>query len=372
MMNGKAGHLLGRIIASTTETSGRIKSKDRMIVLIDDLFVPLPGEKKTLEDLARKLLPEQAARLRGLDKAPRCDAQFVAEAADLREVVDRQRRARAKKHKPDAYRPLDAKEYEGLVDIAGRPNAPSSYGYLLIKDLSVRARLTDRQVHFAAKFFGHKLGVITVWPPGAASSRDFDLAEMWRKVRDRDLRPPRSNGGTDGKPQQISAVQWNMAHAINLLPEYVSKSNECAKLLAAADAAARSGATAKALELRNLATVAAVKADAILKKAKALSDAAYNNVRNRFWAEVHKNPDLVAHFEINMGLRFVSDGATGKRGAPFYELPGGKKEYLTLDHRQRRRDNPWLAVDEANLDVSPSFENSPMLELIRKYVSPRW
>lgn len=320
-----------------------------MIDLIVDAFGAPPGEKNLLEGLAKTLLMGQRARLRRMARAPLCAAELRAETTHLIEEAGRQRRSRAAKYRPNAYQPPMATrtELDGTVNIAGTKKRPSREGYLLKKDLVNILKLSQKQRHFAAELIGRPLGAITVWPPGAASPRVLDLAEMWRKVAARS-----------------QAVTRHMAKASSLMVAFETKSKECARLLAEAHVAKQAGALAKSRDISKKAIEAANAADKLRREAKDSGDDAYALVRNAFWNEAHKQPDLIAHLKENLGLKFLSDGPNATRGAPYYELPGGK-EGLTLEHLTRRNDDPRLTVEPGNLIVSPTTENVLLNEAIR-------
>jgi hypothetical protein len=351
-VKAKKPRQFGKIIAAVADTTRNARQgEDAMIDLIVSAFGAKPADNKRLETLARNLLPSHATRLRRMGRASVCEAEHLAERAYLVEEAGRQRRARAARHRHNAYGPPMAQrqEYEGTVNIAGRPGAPSRGGYRPAKDLANLANLTEMQRKFAAEFIGRPLGPITVWPIGAGSPRVVDLGRLWSSVASRS-----------------KTVEQQMKQAAALMKQFEAKSKECARLLSDAAAA---GVTDKAVarRLRTQAIDAAKAADQFRRQAKKFGDDAYSNVRNAFWSEVHRQPDLVEHFTKNMGLQFLSDGPRGLRGAPFYQLPAGGREGLTLEHFARRSDDPRLAVEPGNLIVSPTTENVLLNEAIRNY-----
>lgn len=97
---------------------------------------------------------------------------------------------------------------------------------------------------------------------------------------------------------------------------------------------------------------------------KLASKGVYDLWRDRFWTAVRTqikgDATLKAMFD-DAGLEFG-----GESGAPFWTMPDGKKQTLTIDHfDERKADNPNRCVDIANLVLAPSRENSVNLEGIR-------
>lgn len=101
------------------------------------------------------------------------------------------------------------------------------------------------------------------------------------------------------------------------------------------------------------------------KEAKLLARDNYNNYRGRFWASVRRNPRLRQMLE-EAGLVFEG----GRTSAPFWKLPNGTIERLSLDHTFRVQDRPWLSTDSARLRMVPTRENSNTLEFIRDFDRP--
>lgn len=93
-------------------------------------------------------------------------------------------------------------------------------------------------------------------------------------------------------------------------------------------------------------------------EARALARRVYNNYRDRFWNSVRSDQRLV-HMLEQAGLRFSSTGV------PYYQLPRGRKEYLTLEHSGRVHDIPSHSVQGNQLLFVLSRENSGMLEGLR-------
>lgn len=101
-------------------------------------------------------------------------------------------------------------------------------------------------------------------------------------------------------------------------------------------------------------------------RAKKVGDANYNWCRGEFWAQVREqmktNPALKQAF-LDLGVKF----GPGKKTVPYWELPNGTRELLTLEHIEQRQDNPTRSIDGSNLIFSPANENSHTLEAIRRY-----
>jgi hypothetical protein len=347
-MKGRKPGQFGRLIAAVAAAERGARDKEEVLVdIMVSAFGAKPRDKKRLESLVRRLLPDHAASLRQAGRAPLCQAELEAEAAFLIEEFGRQRRARAASHRLNAYKPplAERREFDGTVNV-GEPGARLPDGYRLERDLFNLAKLTDKQRQFALEFIGRPLGPITVWPPGAASPRVVDLAQIWSSIANRS-----------------KAATNQIAKAKALMDGFEAKSKECARLLGEA----ANADPVRAKLLRAQANEAGQAADLLRKQAKQFGDAAYNNVRSAFWREVHRQPDLVEHLTKNMGLQFLSDGPNGVRGAPFFTLPDGRKEGLTLEHFARRNDDPRLSIDPGNLIVSPTTENVLWNEAYRTY-----
>jgi hypothetical protein len=94
----------------------------------------------------------------------------------------------------------------------------------------------------------------------------------------------------------------------------------------------------------------------------------YDLWRGRFWTRVsnaiQRDAELRQQF-AGAGLEF---DPTDKSKAPFWRLPNGTTESLTVDHfASRIQDDPTRCVDEANLMLSPSRENTRTNEAVRNY-----
>ncbi len=96
-------------------------------------------------------------------------------------------------------------------------------------------------------------------------------------------------------------------------------------------------------------------------EARALARDAYDSYRNRFWQRVRRHPELLQMLR-DAGL--VLEG--GPTTAPFWRLPNGTKEVLSIEHTDRVADSPWRAIDGSGMRMVPARENSRMLEFIRE------
>jgi len=90
----------------------------------------------------------------------------------------------------------------------------------------------------------------------------------------------------------------------------------------------------------------------------------YGQWRDRFWTAVR------TQMKSDAGLKAMFDDAGlefgGASGAPFWTMPDGRRQILTIDHFDvRLSDDPTRCVDIANLALSPSRENSVNLEGLR-------
>lgn len=98
--------------------------------------------------------------------------------------------------------------------------------------------------------------------------------------------------------------------------------------------------------------------------AKSSANKAYNLVRTKFWDEIHRTPRLSEAIERETGLVFKRK--SGKPyGAPELRLGNGRREAITLEHAERKADNPLLALDPDNLQLLPSWANSTFNEIFR-------
>jgi hypothetical protein len=357
-LRGASRRRAGLSIRAVNALSRKAAREERMIELMIDAFGASAQEKKKLEQMVRSLFPESIARLRRRARAPKSVAEMASENVHLIEEMGHQRRARAAKWEKGGGPPQATRlEHEGEVAITGKfgeRGDPSPNGYLLEKDLVSRAKLTKEQVSLLQEFIGRPLGVISVWPKGFGPPTGVDLAEMWNKAAARS-----------------GAAQTHIAEAGRIMATYEAKVRESFRLLDEADAAARAGQTGKVASLRTAHEAAAVAADQLRRDAKTFGDKAYGLVREMFWNDARRNPELVAHFEQNMGLKFRRDALGKPIGAPYLDL-GSRREGLTLEHMVRRNDDPRLAITLENLSVSPWTENVLLNEAIRANSPLEW
>jgi hypothetical protein len=99
--------------------------------------------------------------------------------------------------------------------------------------------------------------------------------------------------------------------------------------------------------------------DAQRERARTLAREAFDRLRPMFWRRVVNDPQTRA---ILARAGFVVPAA-GR--VPYYNMPGGRREYLTLDHNERLADAPGMAIEGANLTFALGRENSGMLEALR-------
>lgn len=112
------------------------------------------------------------------------------------------------------------------------------------------------------------------------------------------------------------------------------------------------------------------RAEALRKQASKLGKDAYDPVRSEFWKQVHADPALRARIEA-AGLTF-KDGKAPFLRAPDPARPGKFIEMqVTLEHFQRKSDVPSRAQDADNLLFSFRYENTVILEHIRRIVRMR-
>jgi hypothetical protein len=99
----------------------------------------------------------------------------------------------------------------------------------------------------------------------------------------------------------------------------------------------------------------------LVKQSRAKARDLYNRVRDEYWKnpEVRKEwKDAGADMTKNAPSVLIERVENGKR---FYE-----KQTVTLEHKVRLNDNPFLAVSDSNLVKSLGYENSVLLEDIRR------
>lgn len=351
----------GRIILANSHVANRAAREERLIEIMIDAFGASPEEKKRLEALVRGLFPESIARLRRQARAPASMAELASEYALLVEEMGQRRRARAAQWRGGGGPPMATRiEHEGQVALTGqdfRPGEvgrPAPDGYSLDKELARRAGLTRDQVFLLQEFVGRPLGVISVFPRGQTVPVAVDLRAMWQNAAARS-----------------GAAQTHLANATRLMSAYEAEVRNGLRLGQEADAALRAGRRNEAAALRAARERSAVAADRLRRDAKSCGDRAYDRVREMFWNDLRRNPDLVHHFEQHMGLKFRRDAQGNPTGMPYFDL-GGRRESLTLEHMVRRNDDPRLSIAPDNLSVSPWQENVLLNEAIRANSPLEW
>ena len=109
------------------------------------------------------------------------------------------------------------------------------------------------------------------------------------------------------------------------------------------------------------------KAQQYRDEASKLGKDAYNPVRDEFWKAVYANKDMRAQIEA-AGLSF-EDGKAPYLRVPDPAKPGKFLEMqVTLEHAERKTDVPSRAQDPDNLLFSFRYENTVLLEHIRRIV----
>jgi hypothetical protein len=100
--------------------------------------------------------------------------------------------------------------------------------------------------------------------------------------------------------------------------------------------------------------------------ARQLAREVFDGYVGRFWRRVvraMKTDAEIARLFTDLGVKFDPRNP-GK--APYWELPDGTTEAVTIDHnRVRLHDDPTFCVDSSNLVFSPASENSYTLEKLR-------
>ena len=99
----------------------------------------------------------------------------------------------------------------------------------------------------------------------------------------------------------------------------------------------------------------------LVKQSRARARDLYNKVRDFYW----KNPEVRKEWS-EAGADMSKNAPTVliervENGKTFYE-----KQTVTLEHKVRLNDNPFLAVSDTNLVKSLGYENSVLLEDIRR------
>lgn len=109
-------------------------------------------------------------------------------------------------------------------------------------------------------------------------------------------------------------------------------------------------------------------ATAILREARNLARADFNNVRDGIWRRLRADPDLR---RIEAQLQAAGDAAQG--GAALQvntrTAAGDRFESLGVEHRTRLSDDPWRYNDPANLIVTDAPQNEQFLEALRRHGS---
>ena len=99
----------------------------------------------------------------------------------------------------------------------------------------------------------------------------------------------------------------------------------------------------------------------LVKQSRARARDLYNKVRDYYW----QNPEVRKEWS-EAGADMTKNAPTVliervENGKTFYE-----KQTVTLEHKVRLNDNPFLAVSDSNLVKSLGYENSVLLEDIRR------
>lgn len=99
----------------------------------------------------------------------------------------------------------------------------------------------------------------------------------------------------------------------------------------------------------------------LVKQSRAKARGLYNRVRDEYW----KNPEVRKEWK-EAGADMSKNAPTVlvervENGKTFFE-----KQTVTLEHKVRLNDNPFLAVSDTNLVKSLGYENSVLLEDIRR------
>src|SRR5690606_18189235 len=80
------------------------------------------------------------------------------------------------------------------------------------------------------------------------------------------------------------------------------------------------------------------------EEARRLARRTLNDYRRRFWRRVRRHPELMQMLR-DAGLEFEG----GRSTAPFWRLPNGTKEVLSIEHTDRVTDAPWRSVEGAGM-----------------------
>jgi hypothetical protein len=108
-------------------------------------------------------------------------------------------------------------------------------------------------------------------------------------------------------------------------------------------------------------------AEAILRRARKLSQRDWGNVRNAIWARLSKDPELSALAERMVAKGDAQIGRLGQlKIRTAHDAGGVKFQALEPDHLVRRTDNPWRYSDPTNLNLTDSAQNQQFLETLRQ------
>ncbi|MFD4511087.1 hypothetical protein ACFWPS_50510, partial [Streptomyces sp. NPDC058457] len=109
-------------------------------------------------------------------------------------------------------------------------------------------------------------------------------------------------------------------------------------------------------------------ATAILREARDLARADFDNVRKAIWRRLRADPDLL---RIERQLQAAGDAAQGGTALRVNTrtADGTRFESLGVEHRTRLSDDPWRYNDPANLIVTDAPQNEQYLEALRRHGS---
>ncbi|MFJ6079971.1 DUF4157 domain-containing protein [Streptomyces sp. NPDC092369] len=109
-------------------------------------------------------------------------------------------------------------------------------------------------------------------------------------------------------------------------------------------------------------------ATAILREARSLARADFNNVRDGIWRRLRADSDLL---RIEGRLQDAGDAAQGGTALQVNTRTGtgDRFESLGVEHRTRLSDDPWRYNDPDNLIVTDAPQNEQYLEALRRHGS---
>ncbi|WP_217560619.1 hypothetical protein [Streptomyces sp. GbtcB6] len=109
-------------------------------------------------------------------------------------------------------------------------------------------------------------------------------------------------------------------------------------------------------------------ATAVLREARDLARADFDNVRKAIWRRLRADPDLL---RIERRLQAAGDAAQGGSAlrVSTRTATGTRFEALGVEHRTRLSDDPWRYDDPANLIVTDAPQNEQYLEALRRHGS---